>query len=98
LRQQINCERDYRFALEWVRTCLIIHSLVTREDDFESDEDFLQWVADGLNGHDEGLEDDDEVEGFTWVPVEQPIAGETEGQRKHQHVQEALFYEVYEQS
>ena len=40
-------------------------------------------------------EDDAEVEGFAWRSSEPHTLGESEGQCKRRHVQEALFHELY---
>ena len=49
----------------------------------------------GLSGHPTCPEDDAKVEGFTWTSSEPHTLGVSEGQCKHQHVQEALFHELY---
>ena len=95
LCQQINSEHDYILTLSWVWACVIIHSLVAWLEDFESDVEFSQWVVEGLSDHTTYLEDDAEVEGFTWTSSEPCALGESEGQCKCRHVQEALFHALY---
>jgi hypothetical protein len=47
-----------------------------------------------MSGEDE-REDEGPIEGFTWGGMGPPLLGETDVQQKHQHVQEALFDELY---
>lgn len=53
LRQQIDDERDHRRALEWVRTCLVLHTLIFRLE-HESIAEVNELVGLGLNGEWEG--------------------------------------------
>ena len=95
LHQQINSEQDYILALSWVQACLIIHALVVHLDNFETNVNFSQWVLEGLSDHPVCPEDDAEVEGFVWMSSEPCALGKSEGQCKHQHVQDALFHVLY---
>ena len=92
LRQNINSETDYKWALAWVRVCLIIHGLAMQIEVTEEDEDFWTWVHEGLDGATE--EGDAEVEGFIWNNEPRAV-GETEGQLKRRLVKEALFEALY---
>ena len=62
LRQKINSEQDFCWALAWVRVCLIIHSLAAQAEVVE-DDDFWDWVRVGLENEDVA-EPAYEVEGF----------------------------------
>ncbi|KIJ31769.1 hypothetical protein M422DRAFT_70812 [Sphaerobolus stellatus SS14] len=53
LRQQIKDERDHRLAIEWIRTCLIIHTLIhdVEEEMNTHDRDFDELLIEiGLAG------------------------------------------------
>jgi hypothetical protein len=95
LRQQINSMRDHALALAWVRTCIIIHSLAVRYEEAGEEVDFWQWVHEGLVGQPSEGDDCERVDSFSWGIGEAAIPGESVGQQKRRHVQEALFAELY---
>ncbi|PPQ83037.1 hypothetical protein CVT25_005279 [Psilocybe cyanescens] len=85
LRQQIKNETDHLRAVEWIRTCIIIHTLIHgiehHNEDMDPEEDI---IAEGLSsGSSSSGSDDDRV------PAD--IRRETAGQRKHRKVKENLF-------
>ncbi|CAK5267593.1 unnamed protein product, partial [Mycena citricolor] len=89
LRQQIKNETDHLRALEWIRACLVLHTLI---HNIESEEGTLdqEWeeelIRDGAedDGHDEDDEDP--------APARRNRRGrESSGQRKRRKVKEALF-------
>ncbi len=95
LHQQINSECDYKLVIAWIHACLIIHSFVAWIKDFKYKSDFWEWVDEGMSGEDWEREEDMPFEGFVWNGGGPPVPGETEGQRKCCHVQEALFHALY---
>ena len=84
LHQQIKNETDHLRAIEWIRTCIIIHTLV---HDIEYGEEDSDWeedaIADGLTSG-SSSSDDDRVPGST-------VRRESAGQRKRRKVKESLF-------
>jgi hypothetical protein len=69
LRQQIDDERDHLCAVEWIRTCLILHTLIIRLN--LEDEEF----ADNLLA--EGLDHEHELMGMDDHNPPLPIVGES---------------------
>lgn len=48
LRQQITTARDHNLAVDWVKTCVVIHTLVLRLEGMDEDEDFRDLcIAEG---------------------------------------------------
>ena len=45
LRQQIDDVKDHKHALAWVKTCIIIHSLVSLIEDGNEDNDFMDELV-----------------------------------------------------
>ena len=82
-------------ALAWVRACIIIHLLVAWYEQAEEEEDFWQWVEDGLTDHIRDDDDPDPINGFHWGQDEPLAGGELPAQRKRWHVQESLFHALY---
>jgi hypothetical protein len=95
LQQLINSPRDYALALAWVRTCIIIHTLTAQYEEAGEEADFWEWVNDGLVNQPHEGDDCEPVSGFTWGNGEVAVLGESPGQRKRHHVQEALFAQIY---
>ena len=95
LHQQINSTRDYALALAWVCACIIIHSLAAQYEEAKEVADFWHWVHDGLVGQLSEGDDCEPLDSFTWGIGKLAIPGESMAQQKCQHIQEALFSELY---
>jgi hypothetical protein len=89
LRQQIKNETDHLRALEWVRTCLVIHTLI---QDIESELDIVDadWeeelIATGIPSDSEPSDNEGPVDAGHVRP-----RGETRGQRKRRKVKDGLY-------
>nr|GAT50916.1 predicted protein [Mycena chlorophos] len=84
LRQQIKNRRDHLRALEWIRTCIIIHTLV---QDIERGDADADWEAEMIQ---EVLEEDSDSEDVDGIG-HQSSARETPGQKKRRKLKQALF-------
>ena len=59
LRQQIDNSRDHELALVWVKTCIIIHTLVSVIEQGDEDEDFIsELVEEGIDDERNMLQSD----------------------------------------
>lgn len=85
LRQQIKNKTDHLRAVEWVRACLVIHTLIFDiESDMERDSNWEEaLIQEGLSSDSSDSSDSD------GVPRE--IQRENAGQRKRRKVKEALY-------
>ncbi|KIJ27664.1 hypothetical protein M422DRAFT_190760 [Sphaerobolus stellatus SS14] len=89
LRQQIKDQQDHCLAVEWIRTCLIIHTLIHdieqstngRDPDFEE-----ELIELGLEGTEEA---EDAEEGG--APAEEDEAHMTPGQKALNKLKRSLF-------
>ncbi|KAL1671212.1 hypothetical protein EV122DRAFT_226954, partial [Schizophyllum commune] len=88
LRQQIKDETDHLRALEWIRTCLILHTLI---QDYEQDSVDEEWqeecIVDGLSTD----SDNDTQEHRRDEDIEGDLRRESAGGHKRRRVKEALF-------
>jgi hypothetical protein len=84
LRQQIKNAQDYERALAWIRTCIIIHTMIheIETEDFD-DEWNEELIMDGLSADELGSSDEDRIAA--------QIRRESQGQRKRRKVKEDLF-------
>jgi hypothetical protein len=87
LRQQIDNSRDHEHALVWVKTCIIIHTLVSIIEEGNEDEDFTaQLVQEGTDHVDvSGARLEDGGSGRS------DAQRETWGQRKRTQLKQLLF-------
>lgn len=84
LRQQIKNETDHLRAVEWIRTCIVIHTLIHDIEHGEEDSDWEEdAIAEGLTSDSSSSSDDDRVAA--------DIRRESTGQRKRRKVKEGLF-------
>jgi hypothetical protein len=85
LRQQIDDVIDHKRALAWVKTCIIIHTLVSFVEDGNEDNDFMDELvregADAPGGVIVGQADNDPSD----------AQRETQGQRKRTELKTLLF-------
>lgn len=84
LRQQLKNEIDHLRAVEWIRACIVIHTLI---HEIEYGNEDAVWeeevVAAGLSTDESSSSDEDRV------PAE--VRRESAGQRKRRKVKESLF-------
>jgi hypothetical protein len=88
LRQQITDATDHKRALAWVKTCIIIHTLVSfveEEDNEFMDELVREGMADASGDVIVGQADRDQTD----------TARETQGQRKRTELKTMLFESLY---
>jgi hypothetical protein len=85
LRQQIGDAREHKRALAWVKTCIIIHTLVSFIEEGDEDNEFMdQLVREGT--------DIPEVVGGGQADGEQSdTQRETQGQTKRTELKMMLF-------
>lgn len=66
LRQQIDNSRDHELALIWVKTCIIIHTLVSVIEQGDEDEDFIsELVEEGIDDERNMLQSEDSIGGLS---------------------------------
>jgi hypothetical protein len=88
LRQQIGDATDHKRALTWVKTCIIIHTLVSFVEEGDEDNEFMdQLVREGSDAPDDviavGQADTSDTQ------------RETQGQRKRTELKMMLFESLY---
>jgi hypothetical protein len=87
LRQQIKNEIDHLRAVEWIRACIVIHTLIHEIEYGNEDSDWEEEIlAAGLSS-DESSSSDDNHHGHGVAEVRR----ESAGQRKRRRVKENLF-------
>jgi len=86
LRQYINTREDHEAAVEWVRTCLILHNLILYHEPASDDLREYEWFLNDIPMPHEG------ADAFVWNG--QPVRAR--GDIKRRLVQEALFCERYQ--
>jgi len=90
LRQQIDDATDHKRALAWVKTCIIIHTLISFIEHGNKDEDFIaELVQEGLA---DASSDSIEVDGEPSSDSQR----ETQGQRKRTELKTMLFESIYQ--
>ncbi|KAF8824329.1 hypothetical protein HHX47_DHR8000194 [Lentinula edodes] len=85
LCQQILDEQSHRHALEWVWTCLVIHTLIHIIEEGDVDSEWEELIQQGLSSESSESESD----GHEHVQAE--VCRESKGQRKCKKVQNDLF-------
>ena len=84
LRQQIKNKTDHLHALEWIRACIVIHTLIHQ---IESGSEDYEWEEECIL---DGLSSDSDSDGEHGGHIGNGTQ-ETQGQHKCQKVKEALF-------
>lgn len=92
LRQQIKNETDHLRAVEWIRACIVIHTLI-HEIEYGNEDSDADWeeeiLAAGLSSDESSSSDDNRVAA--------EVRRESAGQRKRRKVKESLFRsEIFE--
>jgi hypothetical protein len=88
LRQQIDDATDHKRALAWVKTCIIIHTLVSFVEEGDEDSEFMdELVREGTDtpGDVIGQADRDQSD----------MQRETRGQTKRTELKTMLFESLY---
>ncbi len=83
LHQQIKNKTDHLRALEWIRACIVIHTLIHQIETGSADP---EWEEDCIM---EGLSSDSDTDGEG--RGNRAATRETPGQRKRRRVKETLF-------
>lgn len=84
MRQQIKNARDHERALAWIRTCIVIHTMIHEIETEDFDEEWNEeLILDGLSSDELSSSDGDRVAA--------QIRRESQGQRKRRKVKEDLF-------
>jgi hypothetical protein len=88
LRQQIGDATDHRRALTWVKTCIVIHTLVSFIEEGGEDNEFMdELVREGTDIPDDVMGEADTDRSET--------QRETQGQRKRTDLKMMLFESLY---
>ena len=82
LRQQIDDAVDHACAVAWIKTCLVLHTLIFEIENGNEDPDYVQELVD------EGIDPD---LGTLENELEAEAVRETRGQRKRTELKEKLF-------
>lgn len=85
LRQQIGDATDHKRALTWVKTCIIIHTLVSFVEEGEEDSDFMDELVR------EGTDVPGDVEAGQALADQSDTQRETQGQRRRTELKTLLF-------
>jgi hypothetical protein len=88
LRQQLHSRKAQILAIEWVRTCIVLHNLILEVE--RNQEDMWEWERRGDNV------DAQEVEGFRWDGAVHASDEVDDAEEKRYQVKYALFAELYE--
>ena len=89
LRQQIKDPRDHRLAVEWIRTCIIIHCLIHHIEAAETHHD--SDYEEELIGLGMSSDSDGDEEGVGVNASRGNSQRETVGQRKRREVRQSLL-------
>lgn len=88
LRQQIDDATDHKRALAWVKTCVIIHTLVSFIEEGDEDGEFVtELVREGTDARGDVLRQANSEPSDT--------QRDTQGQRKRTELKRMLFEELY---
>ena len=88
LRQQIDDATDHKRALAWVKTCVIIHMLVSFIEEGDEDGEFVtELVREGTDARGDVLRQANSEPSDT--------QRDTQGQRKRTELKRMLFEELY---
>jgi hypothetical protein len=89
LRQQIKDTKDHKRALAWVKTCIIIHTLISFVEEGDEDNDFIdELVREGTDGPDDAI-------GQAQDRDQSDAQRETQGQRKRTELKTKLVESLY---
>lgn len=88
LRQQIGDATDHKRALTWVKTCIIIHTLISFVEEGDEDGEFMDELVR------EGTDIPGDVIGQADID-QSDTARETQGQRKRTELKTMLFDSIY---
>lgn len=84
LRQQIDDAIDHKRALAWVKTCVIIHTLISFIEEGDEDREFIsELVQEGIDAPGDVIRQADSEPSDT--------QRETQGQRKRTELKRMLF-------
>ena len=84
LRQQIHNAKDHKRTIAWIKTCIVIHTLVSFIEHADEDEDFVaELVREGCDGVSETTMPDDNAAS--------DVQRETLGQRRRTQLKELLL-------
>jgi hypothetical protein len=84
LRQQIKNTQDHERALAWIRTCIVIHTMIHEIETEDFDEEWdEELILDGLSSDELISSDEDRIAA--------QIHRESQGQRKRRRVKDDLF-------
>lgn len=84
MRQQIKNAQDHERALAWIRTCIVIHTMIHEIETEDFDEEWNEeLILDGLSSDELSSSDEDRVAA--------QICRESQGQRKRRKIKEDLF-------
>lgn len=84
MRQQIKNAQDHERALAWIRTCIVIHTMIHEIETEEFDEEWNEeLILDGLSSDELSSSDEDRVAA--------QICRESQGQRKRRKIKDDLF-------
>ena len=89
LRQQIGNATDHKRALAWVKTCIIIHTLVSFVEEGDEDNDFIDELVR------EGADEPQAGDVIGQDRDQSDTQRETQGQRKHTELKTMLFESLY---
>jgi hypothetical protein len=89
LRQQIDDVTDHKCALAWVKTCIIIHTLVSFIEEGDEDNEFMTELVR------EGMDAPGDVIGQANREPSSDMQRETQGQSKHTELKRMLFESLY---
>ena len=89
LRQQIGDTTDHKRALAWVKTCIIIHTLVSFVEEGDEDNEFIDELVR------EGTDTPNDVIGQAEDRDQSDTQREMQGQSKHTELKTGLFESLY---
>jgi hypothetical protein len=89
LRQQIDDATDHKRALAWVKTCIIIHTLISFIEEGDQDDEFMAELVR------EGTDAPGDVIGQADWEQSSETQRETQGQNKRTELKRMLFESLY---
>jgi hypothetical protein len=89
LRQQIDDATDHKRALAWVKTCIIIHTLVSFIEEGDEDDEFMAELVR------EGTDAPGDATGQVDREPSSDMQRETQGQSKRAELKRMLFESLY---
>jgi hypothetical protein len=91
---KINSKTDLPIAVEFIRSCLIVHNLILEVEHTPEDTAEWEWVIEGLDDEAEGVVDT--VESFEWDSEVWGDFNLSSPQEKCVRVQVTLFRDLFE--